>query len=313
VSDLIGRETLDMTDSIIGKLVENALDFLLSAAQHARVGDIRSIKFSLLHLATSVELLLKARLSREHWALLFQDVSLASRESLVSGRFRSVDFDTAVGRLKRIADVKIDQPALRQLKELRDLRNSAVHFSLPISPDRLKALLAKGHNFVLDFCKVHLREEADMQSHQMALIRTNLREFDYFVKERFKRIKPALQGASLVLECTQCLQRAMILDNDKNRAHCSFCDYAVAIEDLAAQLSEGRVQPCPYCEAETCILTRVNNDEFHWYCLSCDNEGTLGELRSCTSCQRVLLHEVGHGLCSDCWQGKREREHEREP
>ena len=105
-----------MGESIIRRLVENALDFLLSAAEHAKAGDARSIKFSLLHLATSVELLFKARLVHEHWALLFQDLSLATRESLLSGRFRSVDFDTAVGRLARIADVEINQSALRQLK-----------------------------------------------------------------------------------------------------------------------------------------------------------------------------------------------------
>src|SRR6266568_2543373 len=76
-------------------LLGNALDYLENAVNRAahvasRLDDPgttprrehRRWKYAVLHLEAGVELLLKARLSREHWSLVFADVDKATREAL---------------------------------------------------------------------------------------------------------------------------------------------------------------------------------------------------------------------------------------
>jgi hypothetical protein len=54
--------------------VENGLDYLKSAAEHLRdEPTARDLKYAVLHLHSAVEVLLKVRLMREHWSLIFSN------------------------------------------------------------------------------------------------------------------------------------------------------------------------------------------------------------------------------------------------
>ncbi len=53
-------------------LLENAFDYMQSAAECVREGDARSLKRAIRDLAAAMELFLKARLHAEHWSLIFQ-------------------------------------------------------------------------------------------------------------------------------------------------------------------------------------------------------------------------------------------------
>lgn len=77
-------------------LVENALDFILSAVEWAKGDDVRSLKYAILHLSDGVELILKEKLRRDHWSLLFADVDKANENALKTGDFKSVDFASGV-------------------------------------------------------------------------------------------------------------------------------------------------------------------------------------------------------------------------
>lgn len=68
-------------------LIENALDFILSALEHAQVDEARSLKYAVLHLSDGVDLVLKEKLRREHWSLLFADINKASESALTSREF----------------------------------------------------------------------------------------------------------------------------------------------------------------------------------------------------------------------------------
>ena len=130
------------TDSAPGRfqlsLVENSLDFFLSAAEYAARDDPLSWKYSILHLADGVELLFKARLEREHWSLLFADINQASLEKLERGDFKSVDFEDTCRRLRQIALVEIDQRESEQLNELRRLRNKIRHYTTELNSRQLR-------------------------------------------------------------------------------------------------------------------------------------------------------------------------------
>lgn len=119
--------------SVVSSLLENALDYFLSAAENACKDDLRSLKYSVLHVAASVELALKARLFSEHWSLIFADVDKADEAALKSGDFKSADFQTVVERLAKIAKVPISKGNLAHLGELRRLRNCIQHFAFGIT------------------------------------------------------------------------------------------------------------------------------------------------------------------------------------
>jgi hypothetical protein len=63
------KKRRNVRQTIVSSLLDNTRDYFPSAAEDDRKGDLRSLKYSILHIAASVELLLKARLFQEHWYL----------------------------------------------------------------------------------------------------------------------------------------------------------------------------------------------------------------------------------------------------
>lgn len=57
-----------MTNRIDSKIIENALDYVLSAAEHACKDNHRDLKYAVLHLFAGIELLIKARLALPDWS-----------------------------------------------------------------------------------------------------------------------------------------------------------------------------------------------------------------------------------------------------
>ena len=75
-----------MSQSIEFPPVRNGLDYLESAIKHLRGHpSARDLKYAVLHLQAAVEVLLKVRLIREHWALVFRYPDKASRGAFSSG------------------------------------------------------------------------------------------------------------------------------------------------------------------------------------------------------------------------------------
>lgn len=283
-------------DTVIHSLVENALDFLSCAAEDVRKGHQRSLKASLSHLAASLELLLKARLCREHWSLVFKNVDEASKDSLSSGDFTSVDFKMATTRLRDIACVAIGETDLKHLRQLRKLRNRVLHFSVDVTSQQMKSLLAKGCDFALDFCKNHLTDEVDFNSSQITEVTENLRDFHEFVKERLGKTASSLEGAALVWDCPRCWQETLRIGN--GHPTCVFCSYQMDAGELALKTTELGVEACPHCGEEACTLIILNNDEAAWYCLACGETDRDAKYNNCPRCQRLTVND---GMCDECW------------
>jgi len=80
-------------------LVENALDFFHEAVKSADESDPRKLKYAVLHSASAVELILKARLVLEHWTLVFRDPGKAEVENFEAGKFQSADLQEVQERI----------------------------------------------------------------------------------------------------------------------------------------------------------------------------------------------------------------------
>lgn len=60
---------------------------------------MRSLSFAIVDLAAAVEVLMKARLVREHWTLICSDPDKATAAQLLAGTAKTVSPEQAVRRL----------------------------------------------------------------------------------------------------------------------------------------------------------------------------------------------------------------------
>ncbi|MGV9571086.1 hypothetical protein ACWDRX_16615, partial [Streptomyces nigra] len=84
------------------------MDYLLSVTQHlADKPTARDLKYAVLHLHSAVEVLLKARLTQEHWALVFEKPENATRGDFEKAEFKSCGVVDVLRRLEHIAGLDL--------------------------------------------------------------------------------------------------------------------------------------------------------------------------------------------------------------
>jgi hypothetical protein len=113
-----------------------------------------------LHLQAAVEVLLKARLIREHWSLVFEKPSAASSAARASGDFKSVTLEDTLARLTNIAGVEVPKPAQDQSKRLANKRNKLQHFGMAEQAIAIESLAGQVLDGLLCFSRDHLRPGA---------------------------------------------------------------------------------------------------------------------------------------------------------
>jgi hypothetical protein len=77
------------SDDFFDSLVQNAIEFLKRSLKELEKGP----KYSVIDFCTALELFLKARLFKEHWALVVAKIEDAKIQSFKSGDFQSVTVD----------------------------------------------------------------------------------------------------------------------------------------------------------------------------------------------------------------------------
>ena len=286
-----------MVDRLDLSLVENGLDYVLSAAEHVEGGSARDWKYSLLHLVDGIELVLKARLQQAHWSFLFDDIDKATQAKLASGDFRSTDLEDTLNRLRDLADVALDDEVRRYLIDLRNVRNKVRHFAVNVELDQLKGLLAKGLNFVLEFCRDFLPHALDEETkHQ---IHEHAREFGEFVAERLKSIEKELGVDAVLWTCRMCSTDALHISEEGPRCH--FCQDEPDPEELARQLGEGTMGgECLSCGSETLAFVLFNNEDGASICTTCGNHWQ----RCCLSCGTEFMgrYDDDGYYCASCFE-----------
>lgn len=274
-------------------LVENALDFMLSAAEHSAKDDARSLKYAVLHVAAAAELLLKARLEREHWSLLFSDPGKADQRKFSIGDFRSADFEDALDRLERIAGVTIAEKDKERLRRLRDVRNRLQHFAASVGKEEAVSLLVNTCGFCLDFCRTQLGiGPGSAHDAAMAQVVQQLGDFEEFVSERLKSVQPLLSAAPSVVWCPCCWQDALVVGD--GQPHCAFCKHTTTPEELAELVGDGRAdEVCLKCGSAALALAATGAHFAVGHCMNCAAENAF-----CLSCGHQYLGQWGD--CPQC-------------
>ena len=279
-------------------LTDNALDFLLSASEAAsRAATRRNLKDAVIHAANGIEVLAKARLAREHWSLIFNDVNRVNRQKLEKGDFISVDPENTLARLKQVAGFSIDGQYKSQLVELRNLRNRLTHFTATIDEARAKSLVAKAMTFCVEFCEQQTMAAPDSEA-KLGEIHTNLIDLKEFVDSRMASISESLKYYSTVLECPECWQEALGIDD--GQIDCKFCRYKTKPKDLVDMLSEGRIEDCPECGEEQSFVFVFDSDgDGEWVCCFCGVSGS--NYTDCPTCGQMTYTQPGDvPLCDSC-------------
>lgn len=305
----------------------SALDHLTEASGQASQSRLteqkRHLKYALLHLCSSIEVILKERLSHEHWSLVFKDPSKANPAFYDSGTFQSVTFQEALDRLVGICEITFTQREERSLRALRDRRNRLEHFGAVDSLPAVQSSVSEMVGFLIDFVERTFQPDTlGEQQELISEIRTKLGRCRGFVEERWKTIGKEVEQGYSVVECPVCLQRA--LNADVGLAKCRFCHFSADADSAADQFlrnvlgvdtdfdfaKEGIPGPrriCPHCGNETLVTMSANGyGSGESYCFNCGEEYAEGDLEECDTCGQVYgpVAERGHNLCHACFRSR---------
>ena len=176
----------------------------------------RDLKYAVLHLQAATEVLLKARLVREHWSLVFKDPGSATRSALEQGKFDSCSMNATLDRLVSIVGVPITAMQREAIKDLAETRNALTHYGHTANAYAVEARAARVLGFLLDFVPLHLHpvlsSEAQLVEDTMEAVREKLRDIEALVKNRMQELTGVLSGhEDRTVICPQCRQWALVV------------------------------------------------------------------------------------------------------
>ncbi|WP_328690742.1 hypothetical protein OG879_28945 [Streptomyces caniferus] len=222
------RPDLDFTP------VHNGMDYLRSAVEHlagqewehkVSEPDARALKYAVLHLHAAAEVLLKARLTHEHWSLVFSEPAAASWDKYTDGDFQSCSIPTTLDRLERVARVPFPQKKRTAITQLGETRNALTHYGHSKSAHRVEGQVATMLDLLITFISEHLQptegKEAPHVETAMRELRGRLGRVQKLVDKRMNGLAQQLQEhADYTVICPECRQDALVVGQSPA---CLFC------------------------------------------------------------------------------------------
>lgn len=257
-------------------LLDNGLDFIIEGLKPATriwgesLSDVKW-KYSVLNIFSGIELILKEKLKREHWSLIFQDVSSANSQKLIQGDFISVSHSDVIKRLKEICNVSInDNP----IDALRKLRNKFEHFEINITIDECKQIIATALREVLIFIDSYILTLAnEIQIKKIEQIKSMLFEFDTFVSNQLTKYQNAINGiinsnSGKLVHCKECNNESFIIYKDPSKKYqCFVCNKAVFKSEYLNTIRE--------IEDEEEELSFLKKEDYDNNCLKCNSKSRI--------------------------------------
>jgi hypothetical protein len=291
----------------------------------------RDLKYGVLHLAAAIEVLLKLRLVKEHWSLVFEQLSTATLAKYEGGDFKSVNSAEALRRLRDIALLPVTRLDELQIENIVKKRNRLQHFGLDDSAESIQAVTAAALDYVLDFVDTQLRDpdsaHGDPIEQTLDRIREQLADIEALVRTRMESLEAVLDASEVVLSCPSCMLAALV---PGELCKCLYClresqpedmaeeyVYAILGENEYTSVKDGGVWPlhwCPSCESRT-LVEGVNDPRIstaadpsdrtplYWVCFSEGIGWAYGEISYCTQCgvPTTTGSDDGVPICSDCY------------
>ena len=307
---------VDQHHDIFDSLTRNAFDFL----ERGIVEFDQTPKYSVIHFCAAVEMLLKARLMKEHWSLIVSKPDQANLAKFMAGDFISVTLEDARARIRDVAGEDIGDDAYASFRALANHRNKMVHFfhNGLESDEKAKAQIVAEHcrswfhlhrllnrwgGYFHDFGSEIAHADRAMKGHRK------------YLAAKFKALKPELDAArkagSAPKACSACGFKAAIpdaLDDQIASLRCLVCDHTETQVELE----------CPHCGEPIVIAT-----EGYATCEHCEERiepehlvdaltkdvvGTkdyfeTGLPANCGNCEgyHTVVERGGHYFCTNCF------------
>ncbi|MFF5364630.1 hypothetical protein ACFY4I_35445 [Streptomyces scabiei] len=302
--------------------IENGMDYLLSVTHHlADKPTARDLKYAVLHLHSAVEVLLKARLMQEHWALVFEKPENATRGDFEKAEFKSCGVVDVLRRLEHIAGLDLGyRGRLEQhVSKLVKWRNALQHFGLTTPAPAVERTAVNILDFLLEFVQNHLRPALDRAGQatldeEMAAVSDGLGEVRKLVTYRWNRLRPSLTGLlDKTVTCGMCDQAALVVDG--RDLACRFCQFRGESGEDAAVLYaefilnrpvfddrdvEPVVDECPDCSSNSLVQgARMASGRTSGYlCFQCGLD--FDEWAVCVRCDVPMLMVNKNDVCESC-------------
>ncbi|NUM44677.1 MAG: hypothetical protein HUU38_08205 [Anaerolineales bacterium] len=298
--------------------LENGLDFILRALEYLGNNPTkRDLKYAVLHLHSGIELILKERLRREHWSLVFEKPEEADEEKYIAGDFFSVRWKTCLKRLEIYLENEITNDQLTRLEELKNKRNRIEHFGIVDSEQAIKSVAVFVIEFAIDFISNELGQMDEQENELMKEIQKNLSLFQDFVINRMKNVEFELRSYGVnVLTCPRCIQDTLCIEKG---AKCLFCGYQQYEIDSAIEeyvnvifgidwhtIAEGGEWPqfrCPACEMDALLdlshLGNIHSPDF--ICFDCGEAWDGRTLEFCSNCGQPKYRD-DLAVCEECFR-----------
>jgi hypothetical protein len=252
-------------DTLFESLVSNGFNFLNKSVQELE----KFPKYSVIHFYMALELFFKARLLREHWALVVSKVEKASLQAFQNGDFISVTLDECLDRLKNIANESIQTHEYDCFRTIRDHRNKLVHFFHPdYEPPIDNKILAQ---IVSEQCK------AWFYLHRLLTVKWKI----HFV--------PYLRQIAKLEKLIRCNQH-FLLSKFK----------ALTPEIDAAKKTGISFELCCVCGCEAARVDKHRDPLFERNCLVCGWSSPFLKI-FCPQCEKpIIVESEDGGRCEDC-------------
>ncbi|MFA0269791.1 hypothetical protein AB4490_23745 [Vibrio cyclitrophicus] len=211
-------------------VVCNGLSFLNSSVE--RLED--SPKTAIIDLYTAVELFFKARLMKEHWALILAEPEHANKTKFESGDFNSVYLSQAIKRLGNICGEKFNQAAIDNFNALREHRNQLVHFAhTDFIGDESDVVIEHWASwyYLHDLLTQQWSTFFDVYEEQIELLQKKVMRNVGFLNAKFEAIAPKMKierdKGNEILECPSCHFESALVAKSYNWGQdieCLVCD-----------------------------------------------------------------------------------------
>lgn len=313
-------------------MVESAFDFL----NQSRDALEKKPKYAVIHFATAIELILKARLMREHWSLLIAKEKLdsVSRSEFQRGEAKTVAVEQLFSRLENIAAAPIPAGAVKAFKDIAAHRNRMVHFFHEAASDaaeekeraKVTAELLTGWFYLLRLVQGWKEHFAEFNP-QMFTIEAKMRTMRSYLKVSYDALKPQIDeikgDGTEFRGCPNCgYESARVEPVDDAIANtsclvCSLNDTQVKMpcpqDDCSGTLNltgwNTCNEPCDACgeQADTAQVAQFLDDNPEEYpdhtpknCANCQGSATVVEHSSIFICTVCLCHGDDLPLCEWC-------------
>ncbi len=305
---------------IFDLLTRNAFDFLERAIEEFD----QAPKYSVIHFCAAVEMLLKARLMKEHWSLILSKPDQANLAKFMAGDFISVTLEDARARIRDVAGEDIGNDAYNSFHALANHRNKMVHFF----HDGLENDEKAKEQIVAEHCRswFHLHRLLNRWKDyfhdfaaEIAHADRAMKGYRQYLTAKFKALKPELdakrKAGKTLRACSACGFKATVYEDLKNQiplVRCLVCGHSevqVALEcpycgESIVVANEGYAT-CGYCREaiKPEHLVNILTDHATAYSAAMDGDDSW-DLANCSNCEgyHTVVRRGDNYFCTSCFE-----------